>query len=134
RARQAAGCGARWVPEVGRLAAGADILMTTPTVTTISVLSPHRKGGGLLSQHEGSASETASTVLIVGGSWASGLLHLPGLVGGVRDPVGEQIQVARSLQAVVQPGGDRPTPGQHQQQRRRRPTDRDVCRAMAMLP
>jgi 3-hydroxyisobutyrate dehydrogenase len=27
-ARQAAGCGARWVPEVGRLAAGADILVT----------------------------------------------------------------------------------------------------------
>jgi 3-hydroxyisobutyrate dehydrogenase len=27
-ARQAAGYGARWVPEVGRLAAGADILIT----------------------------------------------------------------------------------------------------------
>ena len=27
-ARQADGCGARWVPEVGRLAAGADILIT----------------------------------------------------------------------------------------------------------
>jgi 3-hydroxyisobutyrate dehydrogenase len=27
-ARQAAGCGARWVPEVGRLAAGADVLIT----------------------------------------------------------------------------------------------------------
>ena len=27
-ARQAAGCGARWVPEVGRLATGADILIT----------------------------------------------------------------------------------------------------------
>ena len=27
-ARHAAGCGARWVPEVGRLAAGADILIT----------------------------------------------------------------------------------------------------------
>jgi len=26
--RQAAGCGARWVPEVGRLAAGADVLIT----------------------------------------------------------------------------------------------------------
>ena len=27
-ARQAAGCGARWLPEVGRLAAGADVLIT----------------------------------------------------------------------------------------------------------
>ncbi len=27
-ARQAAGCGARWVPEVGRLAAGADVFIT----------------------------------------------------------------------------------------------------------
>ena len=27
-ARQAAGCGARWVPEVGRLATGADVLIT----------------------------------------------------------------------------------------------------------
>jgi hypothetical protein len=26
--RQAAGCGARWVPEIGRLAAGADVLIT----------------------------------------------------------------------------------------------------------
>ena len=63
----------------------------------------------------------------MGGPWASGIF-------GFTRP-GERVlstqwiavvEPRRRLQTVVQPVGDRPTPGQHKQQRGRRPADREV--------
>ena len=61
-ARQAAWCGARWVPEVGRLAAGADVLIKVVVQALAMTASAIRsRGGSPACANAATASETCSS-------------------------------------------------------------------------